>query len=152
MSLTEVTFIQDFKGWISGCSNTVCWIRVYPSYLSRKQSELIVKQSEEYWFARGWKGATIGHIVKSSGTKKPGLIERWKHNDSVFLTSMFSPVSFNNVNLIESICYNGQTGLNISIFSRQNNISISISIRKSILVEVNGERQEWMQFYDYYFE
>jgi len=77
-----------------------------------------------------------GHILKSSGTKKLALIERWKQNDSVFLTSMFSQVSPNNVNLIESLCSNGQTGLNIPILSRQNNISIN----KSILFEVNGDQ------------
>jgi hypothetical protein len=77
-----------------------------------------------------------GHILKSSGTKKQALIERWKRNDTVFLTSIFTPLSPNNANLIENLCSIGQTELNIPILSRQNNIRIS----KSILFEINGDQ------------
>ena len=68
------------------------------------------------------------HILKSSDTKKLALIERWKRNDTVFLTSIFTPLSPNNADLIENLCSNGQIGLNIPILSRKNNISISKSI------------------------
>ena len=51
-------------------------------------------------------------------------------------TSIFIPIKPNDANLIENVCSNGQTGLNIPISSRQNNISIN----KSILFEVNGDQ------------
>ena len=58
---------------------------------------------------------------------------------------MFNSVSPNTFNLIESLCSNDETELNIPILRRQNNISII----KSILCEVNGhqslENAEWMQ-------
>ena len=77
-----------------------------------------------------------GHILKSSGTKKQALIERWKRNDTVFLTSIFTPLSPNNADLIENFCSNGQIGLDIPILSRQNYTSFS----KSILFEINGDQ------------
>jgi hypothetical protein len=75
-----------------------------------------------------------GNILKTSNTTKALLIERWRQNDNIFLTAIFSPLSPNNLNIVNPLCLYILEELFTPIVSRQNNMIIN----RSILMEVNG--------------
>jgi hypothetical protein len=75
-----------------------------------------------------------GNTLKTSNATKSVLIERWKQNDKLFLTAIFTPLNPNNLNLVAPLCLYVPDDLFTPIESKQNNLIIN----RLILNEVNG--------------